>query len=340
MMLWRLLALCFWSTLGLAVLLSLSLYAHYRAFVDTPLEVPAEGLVIQVQAGDSIQRVAARLYQAGALDAAPYFRLLGRLSGQASRIQVGEYRIDPGTTPRALLAAMASGRVLQHSLTVVEGWTFRQLRQALAAHPRIQQTLGDLSDAEIMAELGHPEQHPEGRFFPDTYLFPGNFSDLAFLRRAHQRMSDELTRAWEGRVAGLPLQSPEEALILASIIERETGQSGERREVSGVFIRRLEQDWLLQTDPTVIYGLGESFDGDLRRRDLQTDTPYNTYTRKGLPPTPIAMPGRASLEAAVDPAPGDAMFFVARGDGTHQFSRTLAEHNRAVRRYQLGQGSQ
>ena len=336
-MLLRVIGWVFGAVLGLALLLGLALYAHYRAFLETPLTTPAEGLVLKVEPGDSIQRVGMKLHQAGALDTVAYFRLHGRLSGLASRIQVGEYRVTPDTTPATLLAAMVTGRVVQRSLTVVEGWTYRQLREALARHPQITQTLGDVPDQEIMARLGHPEQHPEGRFFPDTYLFPAGFTDFEFLQRAYQRMEQELAEAWAGRAPDLPLDSPEEALILASIIERETGQSGERREVSGVFTRRLQQDWLLQTDPTVIYGLGDDFDGNLRRRDLQTDTPYNTYTRKGLPPTPIALPGEASLRAAVDPAPGEAMYFVARGDGTHQFSRTLAEHNRAVREYQLGQ---
>lgn len=338
-MLGRLLGLIFWAVLGAVTVLGLALYADYRAFLETPLGEQTEA-EFSVEPGDSIQRVALRLVSMGLMDSPLYFRLHARLTGQAGRIQVGEYRIGPEDTPATLLAAMASGKVLQRTLTVVEGWTFRQLREALAAHPQIHQTLGDRSDAEIMAELGHPDQHPEGRFFPDTYHFPSGFTDLEFLQRAHQRMAEVLAEAWAQRIQGLPLKSPDEALILASIVERETGQSGERREVAGVFIRRLEQDWLLQTDPTVIYGLGESFDGNLRRRDLETDTPYNTYTRKGLPPTPIAMPGRASLEAAVNPASGDAMYFVARGDGSHVFSRTLAEHNRAVRQYQLRQGSQ
>jgi len=334
---WRLLGWFFGAVFGGMLLLAMAVYAHYRDFLETPLTVPAEGLVVSVEPGDSVGRVGRRLADVGALEVVPYFRLHGRLSGLASRIQVGEYAIDPDTTPAQLLSAMASGRVLQRSLTVVEGWTYRQLREALARHPHITQTLEGLSDEETMARLGHPGQHPEGRFFPDTYLFPSGFTDFEFLQRAYRRMDEQLTEAWADRTPDLPLDSPEEALILASIIERETGQSGERREVAGVFIRRLQQDWLLQTDPTVIYGLGDAFDGDLRRRDLETDTPYNTYTRKGLPPTPIALPGAASLQAAVDPAPGDAMFFVSRGDGTHQFSRTLDEHNRAVRRYQLQQ---
>lgn len=336
-MFWRLLGWFFGAVFGGMLLLAMAVYAHYRDFLETPLTVPAEGLVVSVEPGDSVGRVGRRLADVGALEVVPYFRLHGRLSGLASRIQVGEYAIDPDTTPAQLLSAMASGRVLQRSLTVVEGWTYRQLREALARHPHITQTLEGLSDEETMARLGHPGQHPEGRFFPDTYLFPSGFTDFEFLQRAYRRMDEQLTEAWADRTPDLPLDSPEEALILASIIERETGQSGERREVAGVFIRRLQQDWLLQTDPTVIYGLGDAFDGDLRRRDLETDTPYNTYTRKGLPPTPIALPGAASLQAAVDPAPGDAMFFVSRGDGTHQFSRTLDEHNRAVRRYQLQQ---
>jgi UPF0755 protein len=266
-----------------------------------------------------------------------YLEAYARLNGLATRLQAGEYALTPGLTPPALLERIVAGQVIQYPLTVVEGWTFRQLRQALAAHPKLVQTLAGLSDAEIMTRLGRPGDHPEGRFLPDTYHFPAGFTDAAFLRRALTAMDQRLADLWKRRSPAAPLQEPYQALILASIIEKETGMAAERAEIAGVFARRLRQGMRLQTDPTVIYGLGEAFDGNLRRRDLETDTPYNTYTRAGLPPTPIALPGLAALEAAVNPADGDTLYFVADGEGGHVFSRTLEEHNRAVRRYQLKQ---
>ncbi len=237
-----------------------------------------------------------------------------------------------------MLDRIVAGRVIQYPLTIVEGWTFRQLRQALAAHPQLTQTLAGLSDAEIMARLGRPGAHPEGWFLPDTYHFPKGFTDEAFLRRALTAMEQRLTQVWERRAPDTPLNDPYQALVLASIIEKETGVAAERAEIAGVFARRLRLGMRLQTDPTVIYGLGEAFDGNLRRRDLEADTPYNTYTRPGLPPTPIALPGLAALEAAAQPAAGDALYFVADGQGGHVFSRTLEEHHRAVRRYQQRKG--
>ena len=218
---------------------------------------------------------------------------------------------------------------------MVEGWTFQQLRQALSEHPKIAHTLGALSDAEIMARLGRPGEHPEGRFFPDTYHFPIGTSDEAFLRRALAAMDQRLNHVWSQRRSDLPFNDPYQALILASIIEKETRLPAERPTIAGVLARRLRKGMPLQTDPTVIYGLGQAFSGNLRRQDLLADTPYNTYTRKGLPPTPIALPGEGALAAAVNPTSGDALYFVATGEGGHAFSATLEEHNRAVRRYQL-----
>lgn len=304
----------------------------YQRALDRPLA--GNGVVLTVARGASIDSVARDLADRGLLHQPLYFRLYGRLSGRASRIQAGEYRIGDATTPRRLLDDMVAGRVVQYSLTVVEGWTFAQLRAALAAHDKIEHTLDDLSGDEIMALLGYPEQHPEGRFLPETYHFPAGTRDLDFLGRAYRAMARELAAAWGERQPDLPLANPYQALILASIIEKETAISGERRRIAGVFVRRLQRGMLLQTDPSVIYGLGEDFDGNLRREHLRQDRPYNTYVRPGLPPTPIALPGRASLRAAVDPAPGDALYFVADGKGGHVFSSTLAEHNRAVREYQ------
>ncbi|MDQ2695736.1 MAG: endolytic transglycosylase MltG [Pseudomonadota bacterium] len=316
-----------------------ALYADYRQFLDTPLTVADEGALLVVPPGASVGRLGELLLYQGVLPAEGliprdrWLELYARLHDLAPRIKAGEYRIAPGTTPIALLEQLVAGRVVQHALTVVEGWTFRQLLAAVRAHDRLEHTLDGLTDAGIMARLGHPGQHPEGRFFPDTYHFPAATTDLAFLQRAYATMEAQLAAAWDRRAAGLPLQTPYEALILASIVEKETGLASERPDIAGVFVRRLEKGMRLQSDPTVIYGLGESYDGDIRRRDLTADTPYNTYTRAGLPPTPIALPGAESLAAAVNPAPGEALYFVARGDGSHVFSVTLEEHNRAVQDY-------
>ncbi|MFZ4791078.1 MAG: endolytic transglycosylase MltG [Candidatus Competibacteraceae bacterium] len=311
-------------------------YADYRAFINTPLGVPSGGLTLEVKPGMGIGAIAQALQRPpGLLRSTIYLEVYARFSGLAPRLKAGEYALIPGMTPRSLLERIAAGQVIQHALTVVEGWTFRQLRQALAEQPKLIHTLQDLSDAGIMARLGRPGIHPEGRFFPDTYHFPAGTRDQAFLQRALIAMDQRLVDFWGHRAPNLPLHDPEQALILASIIEKETGQTAERAQIAGVFIRRLQRDMPLQTDPTVIYGLGAAFDGNLRRQDLLTDAPYNTYTRKGLPPTPIALPGAAALIAAVQPASGDALYFVANGEGGHVFSRTLEEHNQAVKRYQL-----
>lgn len=310
-------------------------YADYRTFIDAPLGVPKGGLTLEVRPGMGIGAISRELQrQPGLLRSAIYLDAYARRSGLAPRLKAGEYALIPGMTPRSLLERIAAGQVIQYPLTVVEGWTFRQLRQALAAQPKIVHTLHDLDDAAIMARLGRPGVHPEGRFFPDTYHFPAGTHDAAFLQRALIAMDQRLAAIWNQRAPNLPLRDPEQALILASIVEKETGQTGERAQIAGVFIRRLQKDMPLQTDPTVIYGLGAAFDGDLRRQDLLTDAPYNTYTRKGLPPTPIALPGAAALLATVQPAAGDALYFVANGAGGHVFSATLDEHNQAVNRYQ------
>ena len=227
------------------------------------------------------------------------------------------------------------GKSISHSLTLLEGWNIRQVRAAVAGHDALVHTLSDVDDAELMRRLDRADAHPEGRFFPDTYQFPRGMTDLEFLRRALQKMDEELAAAWAGRADDIPLKNAYEALILASIVEKETGQADERPAIAGVFSRRLTKGMKLQTDPTVIYGMGERFDGNIRKKDLREDTPYNTYVHHGLPPTPICMPGREALRAAVNPAPGRALYFVARGDGSHAFSATLKEHNAAVRRYQL-----
>lgn len=327
--------------LGLVVLaLALGLvasvvYLDYRDFLDTPCRVPGSGFTFTVKPGMGVSDVARELQQHGVMQSAYYFEAYTRLNGLASKLKAGEYAVTPETTPRGLTEQIVNGRVVQYAMAVVEGWTFQQLRQALSEHPKIAHTLGALSDAEIMARLGRPGEHPEGRFFPDTYHFPIGTSDEAFLRRALAAMDQRLNHVWSQRRSDLPFNDPYQALILASIIEKETRLPAERPTIAGVLARRLRKGMPLQTDPTVIYGLGQAFSGNLRRQDLLADTPYNTYTRKGLPPTPIALPGEGALAAAVNPTSGDALYFVATGEGGHAFSATLEEHNRAVRRYQL-----
>jgi UPF0755 protein len=305
----------------------------YQRFLDTPANL-AEKEVFVVPSGASLRRVGQNLAAAGIIENAHYWELHGRMEGKAQDLRAGEYLLTPDMTPPALLALFIQGRTLQYSLTIPEGWNFRQMMQAITDHEHIENTLSPEDHEAVMERLGKPGAHPEGWFFPDTYLFPRGTTDLDFLRRAHERMEHALSAAWEGRQEDLPLETPYEALILASIVEKETGQAGERARVAAVFVERLRRGMRLQTDPTVIYGI-EQFDGRIRRRDLRLDTPYNTYTRDGLPPTPIALPGAAALEAVAHPADSKALFFVSRGDGTHHFSETYREHRQAVIKYQL-----
>lgn len=302
--------------------------------LETPIPIQ-EAELFDVVAGQSITRIAQVLAAKGWIERAIFLRLEATRTGVAGRIQVGTYEVLPGMTPRALLARFVRGDVKRYQFTIVEGITFRELRRLVDSLPGIRRTLRGVDDREVMARLGAPDQMPEGRFFPSTYYYHHRARDLELLQRAYAEMQEVLTRAWEKRQLDLPFGTPYEALILASIIEKETARGDERPAIGGVFVRRLQQGMKLQTDPTVIYGLGDRFDGDLRRDDLKRDTPFNTYTRAGLPPTPIAMPGAAAIAAAVNPAPGAALYFVARGDGTHVFSDTLSDHQRAVREFQL-----
>jgi len=310
-------------------------WMQYDDFRSTPLAIPQGGVIFGVPKGATLATVARDLEAAGLIREGRYLQWYGRYTGQANRIRAGEYQLSGELVPDTLLALLVSGKSVSYSLTLLEGWNIRQVRTAVAANDVLVQTLEGVDDAELMARLGLPGEHPEGRFFPDTYLFTRGMTDLEFLRRAQLKMDEELAATWARRAESVPLASPYEALILASIIERETGQADERPQIGGVFARRLQKGMKLQTDPTVIYGMGERFKGNIRRKDLLEDTPYNTYVHTGLPPTPICMPGRDALLAAVDPAPGKTLYFVARGDGTHVFSATLAEHNAAVRKYQL-----
>jgi len=305
-------------------------------WVDQPLALAAPRVEVTVEAGSSARAVAQSWVDAGLQTNPRWLYEWFRWSGQARSIRAGTYELSQPVTPRRLLTMLVNGEVVLERVRFIEGWTFRQLRAELARAPHLKPETRAMTDEQVMAALGAPGQHPEGRFFPDTYTYGRGVADLVVLKRAHAAMQERLAAAWAERAADSPLKSPDEALTLASIIEKETGVEGDRPLIGGVFVNRLRQGMLLQTDPTVIYGLGPAFDGNLRKRDLLADTPYNTYTRAGLPPTPIALPGLASLRAAVRPQPTRALYFVARGDGSSVFSETLAEHNRAVDRYQRG----
>jgi UPF0755 protein len=304
------------------------------SFASSPLELRRTPIEVTLRPGSSVRTVARDLAQAG-IDLHPLeLELVVRALGKGGEIKAGTYQIAAPITPLELIDKLVRGDVLLTEVVLIEGWTFRQFRNALAASPTLRHDTSGLGDAEVMKRIGAEGQHPEGRFFPDTYRFAKGTSDLEVLKRAYQQMETKLAAAWAARDPKTPLRTPYEALILASIVEKETGQAADRGLVASVFANRLRSGMLLQTDPTVIYGLGEKFDGNLRKRDLTTDGPYNTYTRGGLPPTPIAMPGEASLQAAVKPDASEAFYFVARGDGTSVFSKTLDEHNRAVARFQ------
>ncbi len=310
-------------------------YVGLQRYLDSPLLISNEGYVLEVPPGASFAAVARRLVDDRVAHFAPAMTVHARLTGDARRIQAGEYLLTAGTTPRSLLADLVAGRVLLHRLTIVEGWSLRDIVRVMGAEPALRSTLDSADPRQVARELGLPFDSAEGAFLPETYLFPRGTTDRELLLRAHRALQAELDRAWTDRAADTPVKSPYELLILASIVERETALPGERALIAGVFSRRLQRGMRLQTDPTVIYGLGERFDGNLRRRDLETDTPWNTYTRSGLPPTPIAVASRESLEAAARPGPGTALYFVATGDGdgSHRFSDTLEQHNAAVRQY-------
>jgi UPF0755 protein len=323
----------------LTVVVCLSLLAGaglwVNAYLSEPLRLSGDAYRLDVIKGSSLRSVALALADDGLLRHPGIFALIGRISGKAERIQAGEYALTPVTTPASLLDQMVDGRVKLYSLTVVEGWTVSDLLDTLRRHPALEQTLDIEAPIDLVDLLDLNYAHPEGVFFPDTYKFPRGTTDAELLRRAYDLMQTHLARAWENRQPDLILTNPYEALIMASIVERESALESERPEIAGVFLRRLEKNMRLQTDPTVIYGLGSSFDGNLTRDHLKTDGPYNTYKRRGLPPTPIALPSESALAAAVNPSAGDSLYFVATGhsDGSHYFTATLDEHNAAVARY-------
>jgi UPF0755 protein len=308
-----------------------------QQFTETPMKLPESGINYTLKPGTSLRAFAEDLEQKGYIDSSIYLRIIARWTGDGKQIKAGEYHIQPGTNPTQLLKQLVAGEVTTYNITLVEGITFRQMLKLMRENKALTHTLDTLSDEQIMAKLGHEGVHPEGRFLADTYNFPKGSSDLALLKRAYKAMEDLLNKEWEGREKSLPFKNTYEALILASIVEKETALAKERPQIAGVFIRRLNKGMRLQTDPTVIYGMGEKYQGNIRRKDLRTDTPYNTYTRGGLTPTPICMPGKDAIKAVMHPSPGKTLYFVAKKDkdGSHHFSETLKEHNRAVRKYQL-----
>jgi UPF0755 protein len=310
-------------------------WVNVQGFLSTPVTVAAGGTTFDIRPGTSFGEVSRRLEQAGIIESADLLRWYARWTGTAGSIQAGEYRIEAGTTPISLVQQFTSGNVQLYSFTIIEGWNYRELLQALQAHPQVTAGMTDEDWPALLSELGANTRVPEGLFLPETYRFPKGSSDRALLTQAYEHMQAALQEEWAGRDMASGVSTPYEALILASIVEKETARIDEREKIAGVFSRRLEKRMRLQTDPTVIYGIGPDFNGNLTRRDLRTDTPYNTYTRHGLPPTPIAMPGRAAIRAALHPAAGDELFFVATGlgDGSHKFSKTKDEHDAAVREY-------
>ena len=329
------------TRLLLRLLLSLCALALLMAigaawWVHQPLVLRAPVVDLSIELGTSPKGVAQAVADAGVEVNPTWLFWWFKISGNARQIRAGSYEINSGETPRSLLAKLSRGEEALRALVLVEGWNLRQVRDALRREEFLKPDTQGLSNADIMARLERPGQQPEGRFFPDTYTYAKGSSDLALLKRAMKAMDKRLAAAWALRAPGLAIDTPEQALVLASIIEKETGRNSDRGLISAVFHNRLRQGMLLQTDPTVIYGLGEQFDGNLRKRDLLADTPWNTYTRAGLPPTPIAMPGKAALLAAVQPADSKALYFVAKGDGSSHFSANLEEHNRAVNRYIRG----
>jgi UPF0755 protein len=323
------------NLLAVAVLLGFCMLGWAAWFAFTPLHLKTSDLDFSIQPGSAL-RSAARQIQAAGVDMPPWqFVLLGRVLGKASTIKAGSYEVGQGVTPWQLLAQITAGDFSQSEIVFVEGWTFAQIRALLDADPGLRHDSAGLSESQIMGRIGAPELHPEGWFFPDTFLYAKGSSDLAVLKRSWRMMDKQLQAVWTQRSPESPLKSPYEALILASIIEKETGRAEDRPRIGAVFNNRLRMGMLLQTDPTVIYGLGDEFKGNLKKEHLLRDGPFNTYTRPGLPPRPIAMAGMGALMAAVNPAKSDDLYFVARGNGTSQFSRNLAEHNRAVQKYQL-----
>ena len=317
-----------------SVIAAIGVGGTFVYWAQQPITTEGEAIPFTITPGSGAHAAGQQIADAGVPIVPILFNLLARVEGKTSKIKAGSYELKPGTTPQRLITQLARGEFAQESLTIIEGWTFRQMRMAMASHPGLKHDTVGLSDKELMAKISPEFVQPEGLFFPDTYLFAKGASEMQIFKQAHTAMIGRLSEAWDKRDPALPYKNPYEALIMASIVEKETGQKSERAMIAGVFVNRLKTGMLLQTDPTVIYGMGDNYQGKIRKRDLEADTPYNTYTRGGLPPTPIALAGAQSLTAALAPARTQALYFVARGDGTSQFSANLPDHNRAVNQYQ------
>lgn len=317
-----------------AILVTAAVVGGFSYWAKQPITTQAELIPFTVLPGTGVG-AAAREISAAGVPVNPFLlSTLARLTQKSGKIKAGSYELKPNTTPRGLIDQMVRGEFAQESLTIIEGWTFRQMREAVANNKGLRHDTATLSDAELMEKISREYKAPEGMFFPDTYLFAKGASDLAIYKQAHSTLLNKLNAAWEKRAEGLPYTTPYQALVMASIVEKETGKESERPLIAAVFVNRLKRGMMLQTDPTVIYGIGHRFDGNIRKRDLETDTPYNTYMRIGLPPTPIALPGERSLAAALGPATSEALYFVSRGDGSSHFSDNLPDHNRAVNKFQ------
>lgn len=310
-------------------------YSQYTQYLQQSVQLAGETATFTVEKGSSIKRVARELEEQGIINPAMYFLALAKINKQENKIKAGEYELKAGMKPSDVLQLFTSGKALQYKLTIIEGKSYKDLVKLIKAHPHLKQTLTDDDYANIMQKIGSDYAHPEGAFWADTYNFPKNTTDLDFLKRSHKMLKEELQKAWDARTIEPSLKNPYEALVLASIVEKETGHESERPMIARVFINRLDINMMLQTDPTVIYGMGDAYQGNIRKKDLKRDTPYNTYTRNGLPPTPIAFPGKKAIEAVMHPPQGDALYFVAKGDGTSYFSKNYAEHRKAVIKYQL-----
>jgi len=311
------------------------LWWHWK---KDPLPIGSQARDVEIMPGESLRHVAQQFAEQGILAHDWDLIAFARLHEAAGGLRAGEYQVEPGTTVEGLLTLLRSGKVVMHSLTRVDGWTFKQVLATVEQEPNLTHSLVNMSQAEIAQKLGIDGSSVEGQILPDTYQFPRGTSDVAFLKRAHEALQQALDEAWAQRAKGLPYRDAYDALIMASVVEKETGQAAERAKIAGVFVRRLQKGMKLQSDPTVIYGLGDAYNGDITLKDLRTDTIYNSYTRHGLPPTPICMSGKPAIEAALHPEPGDALYFVAKGDGTHEFSATLKQQNAAVEKYQLKHG--
>ncbi|MBY0239339.1 MAG: endolytic transglycosylase MltG [Burkholderiaceae bacterium] len=322
------------KTICLGVAATLALGGGFAWWANQPITTQEPPIEFTIAPGSGAGAAGQQMREAGVPLQPLLFNVLARLTEKSSRLKAGSYELKPNTTPLRLIDQLVRGEFAQEQLTIIEGWTFRQMRQAIAAHKGLKHDTVSMSDAELMAQVSPDYKAPEGLFFPDTYLFAKGSSELQIFRQAHTMLLAKLQEAWDKREPSLPYKNPYEALTMASIVEKETGQKSERTMIAGVFVNRLKIGMLLQTDPTVIYGMGSRYDGKIRKKDLETDTPYNTYTRGGLPPTPISLPGMQSLVAAMSPAKTSALYFVARGNGTSQFSDNLTDHNRAVNLYQ------